>query len=90
MNSLPIVVLFALTLLASPSWSAAPTLECTRLADEKRLTAAPRASYLRKCEVDASGGVLAACEKEAAAKKLNGAARNGHMKKCLAEKTKIG
>lgn len=75
---------------ATSSIAATPSLECTRLADEKRLTGAAKASYLRKCEADADGGVLGACQRAAETKKLAGAARNGHIKRCLAENTKKG
>lgn len=90
MNLHPLIAAVLLAVVTSPSIAATPSLECTRLADEKRLVGAAKSSYLRKCEADADGGVLGSCQRAAESKKLAGATRNGHIKRCLADNTKKG
>ena len=84
MNSrLPtIAAIFALALLTSQVHAA--SLDCTKRGEEKKLTGASLASFHKKCEKDAAGGVSAMCQKAADAKKLGGAGRVSDLKRCLA------
>ena len=77
-----IATLFALALLTSQVHAA--SLDCTKKGEEKKLTGASLASFHKKCEKDAAGGVSAMCQKAADAKKLGGAARVNDLKQCLA------
>jgi hypothetical protein len=69
----------AITITATNAWSAS----CAVSAEEKKLAGAAKASYLKKCQADAS----AACESAAADKKLAGAAKTSYVKKCVADAT---
>jgi hypothetical protein len=71
------VLAFVTAILATQA-SAAP---CTLAAEEKKLAGAAKASFLKKCQADATS----TCESAAADKKLAGAAKNSFMKKCLAD-----
>lgn len=77
-----ITALFALALLTSQVHAA--SLDCTKKGEDKKLTGASLASFHKKCEKDAAGGVSAKCQKAADAKKLVGAARASELKTCLA------
>lgn len=59
--------------------------DCAKMADEKKLAGAARASFIKKCEQDSAPAPSAACEKSANDKKLAGAARTSHIRKCMAD-----
>ena len=80
-------LLLALTAALSLSaFAQAPASTCESQAADKKLAGAAKASFLKKCERDASAAqpnaAREACEKTAADKKLAGAARNSFVKKC--------
>ena len=54
-------------------------------AADKKLAGAAKTSFVKKCEADAGGGTMAACEAQAADKKLAGAAKTSFTKKCAAD-----
>ncbi len=54
---------------------------CSAQAAEKKLAGAAKASFMQKCERDAS----AACDTQAAEKKLKGAAKASFTKKCKSD-----
>jgi hypothetical protein len=58
--------------------------DCTKMADDKKLAGAARASFVKKCEKDAGMAASPVCEKSAADKKLAGAAKTSHLRKCMA------
>lgn len=67
--------------LAAFAGGASAAGNCTVSADEKKLSGAARASFMKKCESDAR----ATCEKGAADRKLAGAAKDANIKKCVAD-----
>jgi hypothetical protein len=54
---------------------------CATAAADKKLAGAAKASFMKKCEADAS----ASCDAKAAEKKLAGAAKASFTKKCVAD-----
>ena len=76
--------LIALLLGAFVSFSVqAANPACEAKAVEKKLAGAAKASFLKKCERDATAGdTKSSCEAKAAEKKLKGAAKNSFVKKC--------
>lgn len=60
---------------------AAPATTCKGEAAAKKLAGAALASFLKKCQQDAT----ATCNKSAEAKKLSGAAKTSHTKKCVSD-----
>lgn len=61
--------------------------DCNKMADDKKLAGAARTSFVKKCEKDHGGAMMAspACEESAADKKLAGAAKTSHIRKCMAD-----
>lgn len=77
--------LTALFLCACMSTSAlAGNAACDAKAAEKKLAGAAKASFLKKCEREASAtDASSQCGAKAAEKKLAGAAKNSFVKKCV-------
>jgi hypothetical protein len=61
---------------------------CEQLAAEKRLGKAAKAGFIRKCEADQAGDLLAQCDRAASARSLQGATRNAEVKQCLSDRRK--
>ena len=72
-----IVIAAAIALGATASLAEGPT--CSANAVEKKLAGAAKASFMKKCEKDAT----ATCDAAAKEKKLSGAAKNSFNKKCV-------
>lgn len=83
MNLMCIIVTTALGVATTLTVLATP--ECQRLADEKRLSKAANAGFVRKCVADRAGDPLALCERAAAQRSLSGAERNSSIKRCMVE-----
>ena len=73
MKSIVLAVVFAFAA------SSAYADTCKQQSDAKKLAGAAQASFMKKCQADATK----ACDADSKAKKLAGAARTSHMKKCV-------
>lgn len=73
------VLIASLALLCAAG--AAEAASCKAQASEKKLAGAALASFMKKCEADATRS----CEMDSDKRKLAGAARTSHMKKCVAD-----
>ena len=60
---------------------------CDAQAADKKLAGAAKASFVKKCEKDATDAAAKVCDTQAADKKLAGAAKNSFVKKCVADAT---
>lgn len=83
MNKILTTLLAGVFLMATQSFAADTT--CADKAMEKKLAGAAKASFIKKCEKDAtaaSPSAKAACEAKAGEKKLYGAAKASFVKKC--------
>lgn len=76
-----VACIFAATAYAQSTSTTAPTATCKAQATEKKLAGAAAASFLKKCEGDASR----ACDTAAVDKKLAGAAKASFTKKCISD-----
>jgi len=74
-----VALLSILAMLASGAFAQDPS--CKAQAAEKKLAGAAKASFLKKCETDATS----ACNTQAAEKKLAGAAKASFTKKCVSD-----
>jgi hypothetical protein len=70
---------------SSPAASAPAKTPCDALAADKKLTGAARASFLKKCDDDASNELRAACDTKAAEQKLSATAKRDFVKRCIAD-----
>lgn len=70
---------------SSPASAPAVKTPCDALAADKKLTGAARASFLKKCNDDASTEMRAACDAKAGGQKLSGTARRDFIKRCIAD-----
>lgn len=77
-----LISLLAIAFAASSVYAAD---DCATRAAEKKLAGAAKTSFLKKCEADAKGPEVTACEATAKEKKLAGAAKNSFVKKCAAD-----
>lgn len=79
LNLLIIALLSCNSVLASTAWAQTSAPTCNAAAQEKKLAGAAKASFLKKCEKDATER----CEAAATELKLAGAAKNSNVKKCV-------
>jgi hypothetical protein len=56
---------------------------CQRLADEKQLVKASRASFIKKCRADQHSDPVVVCQRVAVQRNLQGADRNASVKGCV-------
>jgi hypothetical protein len=77
-----LITVCSLALAAFSLSAQAADTSCEAKAAEKKLAGAAKASFVKKCEKDATAP---ACEAKAADKKLAGAAKNSFVKKCMAD-----
>lgn len=77
------LIALTLSLLLLSTTAYAQQATCKAQATEKKLAGAALASFMKKCEKDAS----ATCDANAAAKKLAGAAKTSFTKKCVKDAT---
>jgi len=77
-----LISLLAIALAASSVFAAD---DCASRAAEKKLAGAAKNSFMKKCQADAKGPEVTACEATAKEKKLAGAAKNSFVKKCAAD-----
>jgi hypothetical protein len=80
------VVMFLMLIATTQTAFAGPV--CEQLAAEKRLGKAAKASFMRKCEADRAGDLLAQCDRAASGRNLQGATRNAEVKQCLSDRRK--
>lgn len=80
----PLRSLFLAVILSAIALTSAMADEsCKAQAADKKLAGAALASFMKKCESDAT----AACETQATDKKLSGAAKNSFTQKCVKDAT---
>jgi hypothetical protein len=60
---------------------------CDAQATEKKLAGAAKASFVKKCEKDATEAATKNCTAQAADKKLAGAAKTSFVNKCVKDAT---
>ena len=77
------------TVAASSPASAPAKTPCDALAADKKLSGAARASFLKKCNDDASNEMRAACDLKAGEQKLSGTANRDYVKRCIADGKKL-
>lgn len=75
----PICVAVTSLVLATSAIAQASAPTCNAAAQEKKLAGAAKASFLKKCEREATEK----CEATAIERKLAGAAKNSNVKKCV-------
>jgi hypothetical protein len=82
MKKLILATMFGIVFLGlSGAPASADDTSCKAQATAKKLAGAAQASFMKKCEADAT----ASCDKSAVDKKLAGAAKTSYTKKCVSD-----
>ena len=82
-----VLLVAAMMLWASGSASAA-TSSCEAQAADRKLTFTAKASFIRKCQKDATEAATEVCNSQASDKQLGGREKTSFVKKCTQDATR--